>query len=42
MTGGRRWVVSDRYGNDVYLTTERWEHITDTVATRRCRPTMTI
>ncbi len=24
---GRRWVVRDHYGNDVYLTDERWEHI---------------
>lgn len=24
---GRRWVVRDRYGNDIYLTDERWAHI---------------
>ena len=29
MTAGRRWVVRDRYGNDIYLTRERWEHITE-------------
>ena len=29
MTTGRRWVVRDRYGNDIYLTDERWEHITE-------------
>ncbi len=28
MTGGRRWTVYDRYGNAIYLTYERWEHIT--------------
>ena len=25
----KRWTVSDRYGNDIYLTQERWQHITD-------------
>lgn len=29
MTTGRRWMVRDRYGNDIYLTDERWEHITE-------------
>jgi len=29
MTAGRRWVIRDRYGNDIYLTHERWEHITE-------------
>lgn len=23
-----RWVERDRYGNEIYLTRERWEHIT--------------
>ena len=23
----KRWTVRDRYGNDIYLTQERWEHI---------------
>jgi len=27
MPAGIRWVVRDRYGNDIYLTHERWEHI---------------
>jgi hypothetical protein len=27
MDGGRRWVVRDRYGNEIYLTQERWAHI---------------
>ena len=27
MTVGRRWVVRDGYGNDIYLTQERWQHI---------------
>lgn len=26
---GRRWVVHDRYGNEVYITQERWRHIID-------------
>lgn len=25
----KRWTVQDRYGNAVYLTQERWEHIVD-------------
>jgi len=25
---GRRWAVQDRYGNSIYLTDERWQHIT--------------
>jgi len=25
----KRWMVRDRYGNDIYLTDERWEHIID-------------
>jgi hypothetical protein len=24
---GQRWTVQDRYGNIVYLTAERWQHI---------------
>ena len=24
---GRRWNVHDRYGNQIYITQERWEHI---------------
>jgi len=24
-----RWRVADRYGNSIYLTQERWEHIID-------------
>lgn len=27
MNGGRLWTQQDRYGNVVYLTAERWEHI---------------
>ncbi|GAK56765.1 hypothetical protein U27_03729 [Candidatus Vecturithrix granuli] len=26
---GRRWSVQDRYGNQIYLTQERWQHIID-------------
>ena len=26
---GKAWTVQDRYGNEVYLTWERWEHIVD-------------
>ena len=29
MTAGRRWTVQDRYGNAIYMTQERWKHITD-------------
>lgn len=28
MDSGRRWTVRDRYGNHIYLTHERWRHIT--------------
>lgn len=31
MAAGRRWVVRDRYGNDIYLTHERWEHIIEPI-----------
>lgn len=24
---GKKWFVTDRYGNKIYLTTERWQHI---------------
>jgi hypothetical protein len=29
MPDGRRWTVHDSYGNEIYLTHERWEHITE-------------
>lgn len=29
MSSGRRWTVRDRFGNEVYLTDERWDHILD-------------
>lgn len=31
MVDGRIWSVRDRYGNDVYLTDERWQHITEPI-----------
>lgn len=31
MTADRRWAVRDRYGNDIYLTHERWEHIVEPI-----------
>jgi hypothetical protein len=31
MTSSKRWTVGDRYGNEIYLTQERWEHIIDPV-----------
>jgi hypothetical protein len=31
MPAGRRWTVRDRYGNDIYLTHERWEHIIEPI-----------
>ena len=27
----RRWTVRDRYGNLIYLTQERWDHIIDPI-----------
>ena len=27
MRDGIRWVVSERYGNTIYLTEERWHHM---------------
>ena len=29
MPDGKMWVQYDRFGNELYLTYERWEHITD-------------
>ena len=29
MSVGKRWTVHDAYGNTIYLTHERWEHITE-------------
>ena len=29
MSIDKRWTVHDRYGNAIYLTHERWAHITD-------------
>jgi hypothetical protein len=31
MAQGIRWTVNDRYGNHIYLTQERWEHITESI-----------
>ncbi len=31
MISGRRWTVRDRYGNDIYLTHERWAHIIEPI-----------
>lgn len=31
MTMPRRWTVRDRYGNEIYLSEERWDHITDPI-----------
>jgi hypothetical protein len=28
---GKRWTVRDRYGNDIYLTHERWEHVVEPI-----------
>jgi hypothetical protein len=27
MNDSRRWIVTDREGNPIYLTEERWQHI---------------
>ena len=29
MSDGKRWTVKDRDGNPIYLTEERWQHITN-------------
>jgi hypothetical protein len=29
MVNGKRWTIRDRAGNMIYLTDERWEHITE-------------
>lgn len=29
MNDGKRWAVYDRYSNQIYLTHELWQHITD-------------
>lgn len=31
MVAGRRWTLQDRHGNDIYLTEERWVHITELI-----------
>jgi len=31
MNAGRRWTIRDRYGNEIYLTHERWEHIVEPI-----------
>ena len=28
---GIRWKIHDRYGNEIYLTHERWQHITASI-----------
>jgi hypothetical protein len=30
-TPGIRWTTRDRYGNEIYLTQERWDHITEII-----------
>lgn len=29
MAGGKLWTQRDRFGNEIYLTEERWHHIID-------------
>lgn len=29
MPGGKLWTQHDRFGNEIYLTAERWAHIVD-------------
>ena len=31
MANGKLWTVRDRYGNDIYLTHERWAHIIEPI-----------
>lgn len=28
---GKKWTAQDRFGNNIYLTDERWEHIIDPI-----------
>jgi len=30
-TASQRWRVSDHYGNEIYLTQERWEHMIEPI-----------
>jgi hypothetical protein len=31
VTNSNRWTVQDKYGNSIYLTQERWEHIIEPI-----------
>jgi len=31
MVSGRRWAVRDRYGHEIYLTEEGWQHIIEPI-----------
>ena len=31
MQSDKRWTTNDRYGNTIYLTQERWEHIIEPI-----------
>jgi len=31
MFEGHRWIEQDRFGNKIYLTEERWEHINNSM-----------
>ena len=31
MASGTRWTVKDKYGNSIYFTQERWEHVIEPI-----------
>ena len=38
MSRGKLWTQHDRYGNEIYLTVERWEHIIDSMNHPELKP----
>ena len=38
MPDGKLWVQRDRFGNEIYLTRERWQHIIDADNHREVEP----
>jgi hypothetical protein len=41
MPGGKLWTQRDRFGNEIYLTRERWAHIIDPDNHPKSRPSST-
>ena len=38
MSEGKLWIQRDRFGNEIYLTAERWDHIIDPDNHRKLNP----